>query len=881
MKKQLVLSLFGTLACAGAVNAQPYKTVRADELLLSGGGSPIVPLTILAPTLSAPYTLTFPGNDGNANQFLQTDGSGNLIWASIGASSFPLSASLSDAGILLDLTNTGTGAAAQFEISNASSTANALTAITNGTGLAFLANGGVQVTNGNLSLTNTGSAGELRLQEGGGSDYTALKAQDQSGNNITYTLPASNGAAGQFLAIASSPAPTSTAATLQWSSVSGTVSRNNTLVGDGSSGSPLGINLANSNTWTANQTFASPFLITANARIAMTNSDNNARDIRFQEPSGTGSQYIGFRAPNVTSNSNYLFPTSVGSAGQVMTIATSNGNDSASLQWTTPVTGLTLPYSQSDGSASTLFTLTNTGATSGAGAFVIDNAGNPGAALTATTNGTGPAIQASGNLVVTGSSDLQGQIASTTGDLQLADNVDMTGDLDIGSGNFTVAAASGNTNVGGALTVDGATTLVGAIDPQGSISNSAGDVTVDDNLTLADAGELRMNEPSGAGNDYTAFTAQAQANSITYTLPAAGGTAGQVLSIAASPAPSSSSATLEWAAASSGTVSRNNTLVGNGSSGSPLGINLANSNTWTANQTFASPFLITANARIAMTNSDNNARDIRLQEPSGTGSQYIGIRAPSVSNNGNYVWPAAVGSVGQVMTVTGGNGIDSATMGWTTASATVSTDATLNGNGSSGSPLGLDLGNSNTWTAQQTYTGGIESKNGNITITNDDNTAGELRFQEPSSGGGSSVALKAPALSGDVTMTLPSDDGEAGEILVTDGSGNMSWGLGVTTVSVTSGSQGTITIGSSNVVRFTGGTGAFTIDGFTGGVDGRMIYVLNASTHNMTISFNTATTASNGINTLSGANSSTVGEGAAVFIYDATAGRWMLLTIRP
>jgi len=43
-------------------------------------------VTIQAPaTLSADYTLTLPANDGDANQFLQTDGSGVLTWAAGGS----------------------------------------------------------------------------------------------------------------------------------------------------------------------------------------------------------------------------------------------------------------------------------------------------------------------------------------------------------------------------------------------------------------------------------------------------------------------------------------------------------------------------------------------------------------------------------------------------------------------------------------------------------------------------------------------------------------------------------------------------------------------------------------------------------------------------
>ena len=343
MKYFLLPALLVGMAFTGALQAQTYKATYATKLYLSGGGSPVTPLTLQAPSLGSPYTLTFPADDGASNQFLQTDGSGNLVWASLGSGLFPLSASVSDAGILLDITNTGAGAVAQFEINNGSSTANALTAITNGTGLAIQANGGVQVSDGNLTLANTSAAGQLRLHEPAttGSDYTAFVAQDQSGNNITYTLPGTNGTAGQALVVASSPAPTATSATLQWSTAGGlsTVTHNATLSGNGTSGSPLAVNLGNANTWTANQTFAGAFTIVSNGRIALTNSDNNGRDIRWQEPSGSGTQYVGIRAPGVAQSSNYVWPNAIGSAGQVLTIQSSNSagfNDSATLTWTTP-----------------------------------------------------------------------------------------------------------------------------------------------------------------------------------------------------------------------------------------------------------------------------------------------------------------------------------------------------------------------------------------------------------------------------------------------------------------------------------------------------------------------------------------------------------------
>jgi hypothetical protein len=132
-----------------------------------------------------------------------------------------------------------------------------------------------------------------------------------------------------------------------------------------------------------------------------------------------------------------------------------------------------------------------------------------------------------------------------------------------------------------------------------------------------------------------------------------------------------------WVAYGATTVTRNATLTGSGAAASPLGINLGNSNTWTANQTFGGTFLITSNSRIAMTNSDNNARDIRFQEPSGTGTQYVGLRCPSVTSNGNYALPAVVGSVGQALTLATSNNIDSGSMQWSTVGAAMQFHGTL------------------------------------------------------------------------------------------------------------------------------------------------------------------------------------------------------------
>ena len=56
---------------------------------------------------------------------------------------------------------------------------------------------------------------------------------------------------------------------------------------------------------------------------------------------------------------------------------------------------------------------------------------------------------------------------------------------------------------------------------------------------------------------------------------------------------------------------------------------------------------------------------------------------------------------------------------------------------------------------------------------------GQLRVQEDSDNGRNSVGFKAPtSITSDITWTLPNSDGTSGEVLTTDGSSNLSWGVG-------------------------------------------------------------------------------------------------------
>ena len=102
-----------------------------------------------------------------------------------------------------------------------------------------------------------------------------------------------------------------------------------------------------------------------------------------------------------------------------------------------------------------------------------------------------------------------------------------------------------------------------------------------------------------------------------------------------------------------------------------------------------------------------------------------------------------------------------------------------------------------------------------------------------------------------------------------------------TAYTAANGNNNNIAIGNTAFVVITGPTAAFTITGIAGGVDGRRLTIVNKSGQNMTVANEHASsTAANRIDTLTGIDAATVGDGAADLIYDATNSRWLVRTIR-
>jgi hypothetical protein len=128
-------------------------------------------------TIPTNFTLTFPTNDGNSGQYLQTDGSGIMSWVSAGL-------------------QTPGGAEGYIQYYSSGSFAGAAGVTTDGT---------------HLTLKATG---EVRFADTDSSNYVSFKAPGTVAANRAYTLPATIGSAGQVLKIASGA--TATSATLEW-----------------------------------------------------------------------------------------------------------------------------------------------------------------------------------------------------------------------------------------------------------------------------------------------------------------------------------------------------------------------------------------------------------------------------------------------------------------------------------------------------------------------------------------------------------------------------------------------------------------------------------------------------------------------------------------
>lgn len=95
------------------------------------------------------------------------------------------------------------------------------------------------------------------------------------------------------------------------------------------------------------------------------------------------------------------------------------------------------------------------------------------------------------------------------------------------------------------------------------------------------------------------------------------------------------------------------------------------------------------------------------------------------------------------------------------------------------------------------------------------------------------------------------------------------------------GNNNDIMLPPKTFIRITGPAANFSITGISGGQDGRMVILYNTTTFSMTLTNeDIASAATNRINTLTGANIATTGEGIVTLIYDAVQSRWVVVSVQ-
>ena len=89
-------------------------------------------------------------------------------------------------------------------------------------------------------------------------------------------------------------------------------------------------------------------------------------------------------------------------------------------------------------------------------------------------------------------------------------------------------------------------------------------------------------------------------------------------------------------------------------------------------------------------------------------------------------------------------------------------------NGSTARTVGINVGHTNTWTITQAFNAGL-------TVGSNGGSTGTIAIRGSSSG---AVTLTVAAAAGTWTMTLPNSAGSSGNVMITNGSGTMSWVAG-------------------------------------------------------------------------------------------------------
>lgn len=172
----------------------------------------------------------------------------------------------------------------------------------------------LEVIDGNILISNTGTAGQLRFQEpsGSGSSYTAFKAQAQSAS-VTYTLPAADGSSGQFLS-------TNGSGTLSWAAASTNYINNGTSVQSSSN-----FNISGNGT-IGGTADVNTLVVDANASVAGTTSMAGAVSMPITTTTSNLTLSSSHHTVIITGSSPTItFPAASGATGRIYVIVNQTG----------------------------------------------------------------------------------------------------------------------------------------------------------------------------------------------------------------------------------------------------------------------------------------------------------------------------------------------------------------------------------------------------------------------------------------------------------------------------------------------------------------------------------------------------------------------------